>query len=78
MKKEEIKEAVKEAVEESLLKYGFSIDDPREMQKDMLHVRHLRMGCEATKRNILKAFITVTVPSACYIVWEAFKTGMHR
>lgn len=69
MKKEDIKEALKETMHEVLTQYGFTMADPNAMQADLLHLRNLRLGCEATRRNILKAIIGVTVPAALYIVW---------
>lgn len=76
LSKEELKSAFKEAMQETLAMYGFTVGDPNEMQNDMLHLRKLRLGCEATKRNIMKAFVTVTVPASLYIIWEALKGAM--
>ena len=77
MKEDDIKKVVKEAVQETLILFGFTIDNPKAMQDDMMHLRNLRLGCEATKKNALKAFITVTIPGALYIIWEAFKSSLR-
>lgn len=71
--KGELKEAIKEAIQEAFTAYGFTVEKPSEIQKDMAHLRSLRLGCEATKKNILKAVITVTVPASLYLIWEALK-----
>jgi hypothetical protein len=73
MKAEEVRHIVSEAVRETLVGLGVKLDDPTEVQADFAHLRKLRLGCEATKKNIIRAFITVTVPAGLYVFWEAFK-----
>lgn len=73
MKQEDVRAIVKETVHETLMTLGVDIHDASQVQQDMAHIRKLRLGCEATKRNIIRAFLTVSVPSAVYIFWETFK-----
>lgn len=73
MKEADFKRIVKEAIHETLEGFGFSVTDPLSVQDDMRYMRKMRLGCEATKRNVLKAAVTFLVPSGIYLIWEAFK-----
>lgn len=68
-----VKEAAKEATKETLLSFGFNIDEPIEMQKDLQHVRQWRIGCESTKGIVRKLFLTVSIPTIIFIVFGALK-----
>lgn len=76
MKDSEIHAIVKATVAETLIGLGLTAGDPVELQKDFIHLRNLRQGCEATRRNIIKAVITVTIPAALYIIWVAVKSAV--
>lgn len=78
MEEKDFKRVVKEAMEEMLTSYGFTTSKPTEMQKDMIHLRKSRLGCEATKRNIGKAFITVLIPGMLYFFWETIKQFLGK
>lgn len=73
MKKEEIEQIVDSAVLKTLSGVGLTVDKPVEIQKDFIHLRNHRTGCEATKRNMIKAIITVLIPSTLFLLWEAIK-----
>ena len=77
MKEEDFRRLLEETLDNKFKLYGFRVDDPHELQQDMLHLRKLRLGCEATKKNILKAFITVTIPATIYMIWDALKDNIN-
>lgn len=78
MKQEEIRLVVKETVRETLQTLGLSIDDPNEMQADMLHLRKMRKGCEAVRAKVIGTVITVTIPTLLYLVWDSLKVLVNK
>lgn len=78
LSEQEFRRIVKEGCQDALRSVGIDVDNPLDVQADMKHIRDLRKGCEATKRNILKVFIMTTLPSGFYLLWEALKGGLKQ
>ena len=78
MKEEDYIRLLDDALDRKFTALGVTVGEPHEVQKDLIHLRRLRLGCEATKRNIIKAFITVTFPVTLYLIWDAFKDSLNK
>lgn len=66
-------QGVEQGVETVLLKYGFDVKDPLAMQADFAHMRKTRVGCENVRENIIKIFLTVSIPGGIFLLWDTFK-----
>lgn len=55
------KEDVKYVVHETLSGLGFTIDDPNEIQQDIIYLRKIRTSSEGMKGLVRGTFITVIV-----------------
>ena len=90
--KEEIEEIVKQSVaagtakgvekgvETVLIKYGFDVTDPLEMQKDMAHIRYLRNGCDNIRKTMVVSTVggvLTAVGTGVFLLWETAR-GMVR
>ncbi|MCH2038281.1 MAG: hypothetical protein MK137_06795 [Rickettsiales bacterium] len=67
---------IRQAVKETMIGLGFDTDDPREMQKDLLHLRKIRKGSEELSRKAKTTMIAIAVSSGAYIFWEALKRAI--
>lgn len=65
-----IREGVEKAVTNLLVKFGFDIENPSKVQRDMAFLRDFRTGTSTLKRSILYIFLTVTIPAIIYAVWR--------
>ncbi|PIR39615.1 MAG: hypothetical protein COV35_03670 [Alphaproteobacteria bacterium CG11_big_fil_rev_8_21_14_0_20_39_49] len=74
----EIKKIVREAVHETLNGLGISMHSPQEMQADFIYIRKMRKGAEMVTQKIKASLITVTIPTALYIVWESLKEMVKK
>lgn len=72
------KEEVKYVVHETLTGLGFTVDDPHQMQQDMIYIRQFREGSQAFKRNVSKVFISVSLPGLLYLMWDSIKNTFHQ
>lgn len=70
-------QGVEQGVEAVLIKYGFDVSDPLEMQADFAHVRKTRIGCENIRNNVVKIFLTVSVPGTIFLAWDTFKQTLR-
>lgn len=71
-----IREGVEKAVTNIFIKFGFNIDDPSEMQRDMAFLRDLRIGTSTVKKSALYILLTVTIPAIAYAVWQGIKAAV--
>lgn len=78
MNEKELQKVIEATVIKTLTSMGVTMDDPIAVQKDMIHLRNLRQGCEATRNNIIKVLITTTVPVALWIIWQAIRSLIIR
>ncbi len=62
-------EAAERAVKRTLQVFGFDIDDPVAMQRDMLYLRSWRTSSEAVKRQGLVVAVGVIVVGLLGLVW---------
>ncbi len=66
-------EDVRFVVHETLSGLGFTIDDPNQVQQDMIYLRKIRSGSEGIKKLIGGTFITVSITSFIYFIIESMK-----
>lgn len=71
-------QGVEQGVETVLIKYGFDVSNPLEMQKDFAHARKTRVGCENVRDNIIKIFLGVSIPGAIFLMWDTLKEALKR
>lgn len=73
-------QGVEQGVETVLMKYGFDIKDPLEMQKDMAHIRYLRNGCDGIRKTVVVSLIgggLTALGTGIFILIETLK-GMIK
>jgi len=70
-------ETAKRVVKETFLMLGVSIDEPLEVQADMLHLRAWRMSIAAVKRQGLITSIGILTTGVLGLIWMTIsaKTG---
>ena len=71
MLREEIKQIVHASVLETLAHLGITTDDPHAVQRDMIHLRRLRLGQEESAKWMKRTAIGVFVTSGLYMLWAA-------
>ena len=71
-----IREGVEKAVTNIFTKFGFSIDNPSEIQRDMAFLRDLRIGTSTIKKSVLYILLTVTIPAVAYTIWQGIKAAV--
>jgi hypothetical protein len=69
MLREEIKQIVHASVLETLAHLGVTTDDPHAVQRDMIHLRQLRLGREESSKWIKRTAIGVFVTGVLYMLW---------
>lgn len=70
-------EEVRFIVHETLTGLGFTVDDPNQMQQDMIYIRKFREGSQAFRSNLAKAFVSVTIPAFLYLLWDTLKHSIR-
>lgn len=71
-----IREGVEKAVTNIFIKFGFNMDNPSEMQRDMAFLRDLRIGTSTIKKSALYILLTVTIPAIAYTIWQGIKAAI--
>lgn len=71
MLREEIRQVVKASVVETLQQIGFTMDDPHAIQKDMIHLRMVRIGQEEMTKWVKRTAVGVLVTALLYLLWDA-------
>jgi len=66
-------ETVKIIVSETLSALGFDMSQPHEIQQDIAWIRKMRQAGEGAWKIGITAFFGITVPAACYAMWEGIK-----
>jgi hypothetical protein len=69
MLREEIKQIVQASVLETLAHLGVTTDDPHAVQKDMIHLRRMRLGQEESVKWVKRTTIGVFVSAVLYMMW---------
>jgi len=70
MLREEIKQIVHASVLETLAHLGVTTDDPHAVQRDMIHLRQIRLGQEESAKWIKRTAIGVFVTGLLYLLWN--------
>jgi hypothetical protein len=66
-----MKNIIQETVDTTLSKLGVHVDEANEIRKDFIHARKSREGCEFVKKHSALAFITFTLPTIFYFVFNS-------
>ena len=69
MLREEIRQIVHASVLETLSHLGITTDDPHAVQKDLIHLRRMRLGQEESVKWVKRTAIGVFVTGLLYMVW---------
>lgn len=69
---------MRETVHETLQGVGFDLRDPAQLQADMHYLRKLRHGSEDMTRVLQRSAITLGFTTALFLLWEAFKSIVHK
>ena len=71
-------EAAEQAVESVLIRLGIAAGDPIEMQKDMQHLRAMRLSTEDVKRKGVVTLLTIIIGALITALWVGLKDAVHR
>lgn len=63
--------AAEEAVKRYAIMMGIEVDDPRDMQADMIFIRNLRKLCETAGNKVVLVIIGTIVLALCAIVGKS-------
>lgn len=75
---EQQRKLIREAVHETLVGVGFHLQDPSQLQADMLYLRKLRHGSEDMSRVLRTSAITISFSTSLYLLWEAVKSLLNK
>jgi hypothetical protein len=70
--------AAETAIETVFTKYGFDIQDPTQMQRDMAHLRRWRVAVEGAQTKGFMAIVTILVGGLAGVLWLGFKTSLGK
>jgi len=73
-----LKAVVHEAVNHTLVSLGFDIEEPKEMRKDMTHLRTWRETTESVKNKTTLAIVGILVSGILAAIWVGIKELVHK
>ncbi len=80
MTPEDVRQVATDAGRASTLKtlelLGIDVEQPREMQADMLWLRQARLGSTALNRLAKRTVITIAISAVLWILWEGIKAKL--
>ena len=76
MLREEIKQIVHASVLETLGHLGFTVDDPHAVQRDMIHLRRIRLGQEELTVWIKRTAVGLCVTGVLYLLWDVLSHSL--
>jgi len=75
--KETIREVIKEEHQKFLehldLRFGFDVNNPKEMQRDMMHLRRHRLAVEAIERKTWMTVVGILIAGAVGALFVGLK-----
>ena len=66
-------EAARAAVEETFLRFGLSIDEPLEVQRDFQHLRSWRSSVDTVKKQGLITAVGILTAGLIGLIWMAIR-----
>lgn len=72
------KRAAKEAVRETLSGLGFAMENPRDIQADLLYLQKIRKGSEFMALRVKASVIAVLIPTFLYMLWEVVRESVTK
>lgn len=73
----QLRKVVRDTVHETLTAMGVDVSNPLEMQRDLQHLREVRVAKAVLKRHTLKVAIGVVVTATLAALWVGFKDFIH-
>lgn len=70
---ETIRQTAPVVTRETLVAFGFTVNDPTSLQQDMAHLRRLRVGSEHVKGVAVKTCLGALLSGLGWITWEGLK-----
>lgn len=68
----EKEEELKRIIRDAFMLYGIPVDNPTEMQQNIIYLQKLRVGSETMKKNIIKIIIGTLIPAMLFIFFSSF------
>ena len=67
-------ELVEKTVHKTLTTIGFDLSEPIELQKDMAHLRDIRLDRKIRSNTAQRTFIGILIPAFMIASWEYIKS----
>jgi hypothetical protein len=75
---QQIERIAEKAVETYMIRMGIELEDPRDMQSDMIFIRKFRQTCEAVGGKIVMVIVGVLTMGVIGGAWLAIKNALGK
>ena len=72
-----LKHIVRESVQETLVRMGFTTEEPHELQADMLYLRKSRRGSDEVAKWLRRTVLTTTVSGLLYTLYAGLRITLR-
>lgn len=72
-----LKHIVRESVQETLVRMGFTTEEPHELQADMLYLRKSRRGSDEVAKWVRRTVLTTTVSGLLYMLYAGLRITLR-